>query len=170
MHLRDARVSYRCKTIASAVGPLKLVASPNGLAAILWEAERQNRVRLLAMEEGDHPVLLETARQLDDYFAGRRTAFSVPLDFAGTGFQKKVWQALLTIPFGETRNYGQVAAQIGLPAAVRAVGAANGRNPVSIIVPCHRVIGADGALTGYAGGLEAKAWLLGLETGSPLGI
>jgi methylated-DNA-[protein]-cysteine S-methyltransferase len=109
-------------------------------------------------------VLLETERQLKDYFGGKLEKFSVRLDFVGTEFQKKVWQALTTIPFGETRSYAQIAAQIGHPKAVRAVGAANGRNPISIIAPCHRVIGSNGKLTGFAGGLEAKALLLGIES------
>ena len=110
-----------------------------------------------------HPVLVETERQLEEYFAGRRKAFALTLDVAGTPFQRKVWNALLTIPFGETRSYGEIARQIGSPDAVRAVGAANGRNPVSIVAPCHRVIGATGKLTGFAGGLEVKARLLALE-------
>jgi methylated-DNA-[protein]-cysteine S-methyltransferase len=100
---------------------------------------------------------------LHEYFAGTRNHFELELDFAGTVFQKQVWQALLTIPFGETRSYSQIARQIGNPTAVRAVGAANGRNPISIIAPCHRVIGASGTLTGFAGGLEAKQYLLTLE-------
>jgi len=100
---------------------------------------------------------------LNDYFAGKRKFFSVELDFKGTSFQKKVWAALLTIPFGETRSYGQIAKQIKNPKAVRAVGAANGKNPVSIIAPCHRVIGSTGELRGFAGGLDAKARLLALE-------
>ena len=109
-------------------------------------------------------MLLETERQLNDYFAGKRKSFSLKLDFQGTEFQKKVWAALLTIPFGETRSYGQIAKQIKNPKAVRAVGAANGKNPMSIIAPCHRVIGSSGKLTGFAGGLEAKARLLALES------
>lgn len=108
-------------------------------------------------------MLAEARRQLSEYFAGQRQAFSVELDFQGTAFQSRVWQALLTIPFGETRSYKQIAVQIGSPAAVRAVGAANGRNPISIIAPCHRVIGASGKLTGFAGGLAAKDFLLRLE-------
>ncbi len=151
-------------TIPSPVGALKLVASDAGLVAILWENDRDGRVRLGAMNEmPDHPVLAEAARQLEDYFAGRRTAFDLPLDFRGSAFQKQVWAALLTIPFGETRSYGQIARQIGRPSASRAVGAANGRNPISIVAPCHRVIGTGGALTGFAGGLEAKAFLLAHE-------
>jgi methylated-DNA-[protein]-cysteine S-methyltransferase len=152
------------KTIPSPVGTLTLVASDAGLAAILWEDDRPGRVQLGELEEApDHPVLVETERQLTGYFAGARDAFDLPLDFRGTDFQKKVWAALLTIPFGETRSYGEVARQIGRPSASRAVGAANGRNPISIIAPCHRVIGTNGALTGFAGGLAAKQLLLGIE-------
>ena len=111
-------------------------------------------------------MLLETERQLREYFEGRRKVFDLKLDFSGTEFQQKVWSALLTIPYGETRSYAQIAKQIGRPDAVRAVGAANGRNPISLIVPCHRVIGSDGSLTGYAGGLPAKRALLELESGA----
>ena len=156
--------TYVAKTIRSPVGALTLIASNDGLAAILWENDRAGRVRLdVAAEDPKHPVLRETERQLADYFAGRRKAFDLTLDFAGTEFQKKVWRALLTIPFGETRSYAQIARQIGRPKAVRAVGAANGRNPISIVTPCHRVIGSGGALTGFAGGLDVKAQLLRLE-------
>jgi methylated-DNA-[protein]-cysteine S-methyltransferase len=159
-------MTYSYKMIDSPVGQLKLVASDKGLAAILWENENPKRVRLSALsEDPDNPILLETERQLAAYFAGKLKAFTVPLDFKGTEFQKSVWQALLTIPFGETRSYGEIARQIGQPTAVRAVGAANGRNPISIIAPCHRVIGSNGALTGYAGGLAAKERLLGIERG-----
>jgi methylated-DNA-[protein]-cysteine S-methyltransferase len=152
------------KTMTSPVGELKLVASDNGLAAILWENDnpRRNATGSLTADE-NHPVLCETEQQLNAYFAGTRTAFSIPLDFHGTEFQKQVWSALLTIPFGETRSYSQIAQQIHNPKAVRAVGAANGKNPISIVAPCHRVIGADGTLTGFAGGLAAKARLLALE-------
>ena len=108
-------------------------------------------------------MLLETERQLDEYFRGERKTFELTLDMSGTAFQRDVWRALLTIPFGETRSYSQIARQIGSPAAVRAVGAANGRNPIAIIAPCHRVVGATGKLTGFAGGLDAKARLLALE-------
>lgn len=155
---------YAYKIVDSPVGKLKLVASGKGLAAILWEKDDPDRVRLGPLvEEEDHPLLAETGRQLREYFDGRRRAFTVPLDFQGTAFQKQVWSALLTIPFGETRSYGAIARQIGRPAASRAVGAANGRNPISIIAPCHRVIGSNGALTGFAGGLAAKTCLLELE-------
>ena len=152
------------KTLPSPVGELTLVASGKGLTAILWENDHEGRVPLGEMtEDADHPVLVETAGQLEEYFTGRRKRFSVPLDFNGTDFQKAVWNALLTIPFGETRSYGEIALQLGNPKAVRAVGGANGKNPISIIAPCHRVIGSNGKLTGFAGGLEAKALLLKLE-------
>jgi methylated-DNA-[protein]-cysteine S-methyltransferase len=155
---------YFYKTMNSPVGVLQLIASDRGLAAILWEHDDPKRVRLSPLhQDQSHPVLLEAERQLQAYFARKLERFSVPLDFAGTEFQKKVWRALLTIPFGETRSYGQIAEQIGQPKAGRAVGAASGRNPISIIAPCHRVIGANGKLTGFAGGLEIKAALLGLE-------
>jgi len=152
------------KTIDSPVGELKLVASEAGLRAILWQDDSPRRVPLQNLiESEDDPILLEAERQLREYFAGERLEFSLPLDFSGTDFQRRVWQALLTIPYGETRTYAQIARQIGSPEAVRAVGAANGRNPISIVAPCHRVIGASGELRGFAGGLENKAWLLGLE-------
>ena len=151
------------KQMPSPVGRLKLVAGDGGLVAILWQDDDPNRVRLGAMIDGDHSVLAETESQLGDYFAGRSQSFSLPLDFRGTLFQKAVWQALLTIPFGETRGYGEIARQIGRPSASRAVGAANGRNQISIVAPCHRVLGSNGALTGFAGGLAAKDYLLGHE-------
>jgi methylated-DNA-[protein]-cysteine S-methyltransferase len=157
-------VTHYCKTIWSPVGELTLVADDRGLAAILWENDRPDRVRLGTLRESaDHPVLVETERQLAQYFAGTRRTFDVPLSFAGTDFQKRVWAALLAIPFGETRSYGEIADQLGAPGASRAVGAANGRNPISIIAPCHRVVGSNGKLTGFAGGLEAKRFLLDLE-------
>ena len=149
------------KTMDSPVGTLTLVAGDAGLVAILWPDDKPGRVRLDALtEDADHPVLAETARQLDAYFAGTLTRFRMALDLQGTDFQKQVWAALLTIPFGETRSYAQIAHQIGRPAAVRAVGAANGANPIALIVPCHRVIGSNGSLTGYAGGLPLKRKLL----------
>ncbi|WP_180113832.1 methylated-DNA--[protein]-cysteine S-methyltransferase [Acinetobacter sp. YH12063] len=148
----------------SPVGQLKLVAHETALVAVLWENENPNRVRLAALvEDLQHPILLKTAQQLNEYFAGKRQQFDLPLDFEGTEFQQQVWQALLTIPFGETRSYKQIAAQIGNVKAVRAVGAANGKNPISIIAPCHRVVGANGKLVGFAGGLENKEILLKIE-------
>ena len=159
-----AKPRYAYKTMQSPVGLLTLVATDRGLAAILWEKERAGRVNVeLEHEERRHPVLLEAEQQLREYFDGRRTSFTLKLDVAGTDFQRQVWHALLTIPFGETRSYAEIARQIGRPRAVRAVGAANGRNPLSIVAPCHRVIGTNGKLTGFAGGLDTKAFLLALE-------
>lgn len=150
--------------MASPVGILKLVATEQALVAVLWENEHPKRVRLAELvEQSDHPVLLETEKQLNEYFAAKRQQFDLPLDFEGTEFQKKVWQALLNIPFGETRSYRDIAEQIGNVKAVRAVGAANGKNPISIIVPCHRVVGINGKLVGFAGGLDNKQILLTLE-------
>ena len=152
------------KEIDSPVGLLKLVAHDQALVAVLWENESPNRVRVVMLiEDQNHPVLLNTQQQLTEYFNQTRTIFDLALDFQGTDFQKKVWQALLTIPFGETRSYKQIAEQIGNVKAVRAVGAANGKNPISIIAPCHRVVGANGKLVGFAGGLENKEILLKIE-------
>jgi methylated-DNA-[protein]-cysteine S-methyltransferase len=163
-------MAYSYKTINSPVGELKLIASDIGLAAILWENDDPKRVRLASLiENPDDPILLETERQLGAYFAGKLKTFNVPLDFKGTEFQKSVWEALLTIPFGETRSYREIAKQIGKPTAFRAVGAANGKNPISIIAACHRVIGSNGELTGFAGGLAAKERLLGIESGRAAG-
>jgi methylated-DNA-[protein]-cysteine S-methyltransferase len=162
-------MTFTYRFIDSPVGQLKLVAKGARLAAVLWPNERPNRVLLGAMDEDAGSEILEqTERQLTEYFAGRRQRFELELAFHGTEFQQKVWQALLDIPFGETRSYLDIALQIGNPAAVRAVGAANGRNPISIIAPCHRVIGSSGALTGFAGGLEAKHLLLSLEGYRPV--
>jgi methylated-DNA-[protein]-cysteine S-methyltransferase len=143
---------------------LKLVASDKGLIAVLWEDDKPNRVRLGELAKSQsHPVLREAEQQLGEYFEGKRRSFSVALDMRGTPFQKNVWEALLAIPFGETRSYRDLAKKLGKPEATRAVGAANGRNPLSIIVPCHRVIGSNGKLKGFAGGLETKARLLEFE-------
>jgi methylated-DNA-[protein]-cysteine S-methyltransferase len=157
-------MTFSYKTIPSPVGELKLVASRHGLSAILWEDDDPARVRLGPLvEDAAHPILVEAGQQIGEYFAGTRKVFTVPLDFHGTDFQKSVWAALLAIPYGETRSYAEIARAVGRPTAFRAVGAANGRNPISIIAPCHRVIGTNGALAGFAGGLKAKELLLGLE-------
>ena len=151
--------------ISSPVGMLKLVAHDQALVAVLWENENPKRVRLAELIENmQHPILLETQKQLNEYFNNKRQVFDLPLDFEGTEFQQKVWQALLTIPFGETRSYKEIAEQVGNVKAVRAVGAANGKNPISIIAPCHRVVGANGKLVGFAGGLGNKDVLLKLES------
>lgn len=159
-------MSHFYKTMKSPVGELKLIASEGGLSAILWENDDPNRVRLGATSKDDnHPVLIETEHQLTEYFSGKRRTFSLRLAPVGTEFQQRVWKELQKIPFGETRSYGDLARQIGKPSASRAVGAANGRNPISIVIPCHRVIGSSGKLTGFAGGLEVKARLLAFESG-----
>ena len=119
---------------------------------------------LTQIEKRETALIKKTDKQLKEYFSGKRREFDLPLSFSGTDFQKRVWGALLTIPYGETRSYGQIAAQIGNPKACRAVGMANNRNPISIICPCHRVIGADGSLVGYGGGLKNKRLLLDLES------
>jgi methylated-DNA-[protein]-cysteine S-methyltransferase len=152
------------KEIESPVGELKLVASANALVAVLWELERPNRVKLGGLKlDPSHPILLETERQLSEYFAGKRTQFDLPLEPCGTEFQMKVWRALRDIPFGQTRSYLDLAKIVGSSKASRAIGASTGKNPLSIIVPCHRVVGSNGSLTGFAGGLERKAKLLDLE-------
>ncbi len=157
-------MSLSYKYYPSPVGKLKLVASELGLVALLWENDNPKRVPLEeSVQDEHHPVLMLAEKELEEYFANKRSTFSVPLDTRGTHFQAQVWKALQDIPFGETRSYGQLASRLGRPGAARAVGAANGRNPVSIIVPCHRVIGASGNLTGFAGGLEVKERLLTLE-------
>jgi methylated-DNA-[protein]-cysteine S-methyltransferase len=157
-------MNYFFKEMNSPVGRLKLVGSDRGLAAVLWEDDDPKRVRIREyMRDDDHPVLVEAEKQLKEYFAGSRKDFTLELDPMGTDFQKEVWKALAAIPYGETRSYGDIAREIGNVKAVRAVGAANGKNPISIVVPCHRVVGASGELTGFAGGLEAKACLLSLE-------
>ena len=157
-------MSLLYKTMSSPVGELTLVANESALAAILWENDKPTRVRLGPMRAiANTPILNEAEQQLNEYFAGTRTRFELALDFVGTEFQRKVWAALLTIPFGETRSYSDIALQIGNANAVRAVGAANGKNPISIVAPCHRVIGKSGDLTGFAGGVETKKILLDLE-------
>ena len=151
------------RTMNSPVGRLKLIASEKGLAAVLWDNDPR-RVRVCcASANKANETLLEAERQLREYFDGKRTKFSLPLDLQGTEFQTKVWESLLGIPFGKTLSYSEIARRIGKPKASRAVGAAVGRNPIAIIVPCHRIIGASGQLTGFAGGLEIKEKLLKLE-------
>jgi methylated-DNA-[protein]-cysteine S-methyltransferase len=145
----------------SPVGELTLVASNDGLCAVLWPCDN-GRVDFAAELRADpgHPVLTQAAAQLGEYFEGTRQSFDLPLDLRGTDFQVTVWESLAQVKFGQTSTYGAQAAAIGKPAAVRAVGAANGKNPVSIVLPCHRIVGKDGSLTGFAGGLDAKRYLL----------
>jgi methylated-DNA-[protein]-cysteine S-methyltransferase len=159
-------------TFQSPLGKMIVAATDKGLAGLWFDGQRHLPPELTGPpvwpDKPGHPVLKKVIAQLTEYFSGQRSSFDVPLDLAyGTAFQQSVWQALLKIPQGGTASYGEVSQRIGKPAAVRAVGAAVGRNPVSIIVPCHRVMGAGGALTGYAGGLARKSALLKLE-GVPL--
>lgn len=150
------------------LGAMTLAATQRGLSGVWFDGQRHGPDTSAWRRDPEHPVLQMAIQQLDQYFAGQRTAFDLPLDLqAGTPFQQQVWQALRRIPPGATTSYGSLSAAIGKPAAVRALGAAVGRNPVSIVVPCHRVLGADGSLTGYAGGLERKTALLSLEGATP---
>lgn len=154
-------------TIDSPVGPLRVVASSVGVRAVLWPSDDATRVPDLAridleatVPSGVRRTIDEVARQLAEYFDGTRTAFDLPLDAVGSEFQREAWLALRQIPFGETITYGEQAARMGDRNKARAVGAANGRNPISIIVPCHRVVGSNGSLTGFAGGVNTKQYLL----------
>jgi methylated-DNA-[protein]-cysteine S-methyltransferase len=145
------------------VGKLTLVEKDGALAGCYLETYTPPEAERRAT-----PLLERAKQQLDEYFAGKRDDFDLPLELAGTDFQRAVWKALTKIPFGQTRSYADIAKAIGKPSAVRAVGAANGANPVAVIVPCHRVIGSDGSLTGYGGGLPRKKWLLAHENRLPL--
>ena len=152
--------------VESPVGPLTLIASDKGLRAVLWMQDADTRVRVGPIDGGAHDpngVLDVAAEQLGEYFAGDRVDFDVPLDPVGSDFQRSAWDALRTIPYGETVSYAEQARRMGDARKARAVGAANGKNPISIIVPCHRVVGSDGSLTGFAAGVETKAWLLDHE-------
>ena len=142
----------------SPVGPLTLVSSGDALSQILFESQKYGKVPVATNTHSE--VLDEARRQLDAYFAGKLRDFDLPLAPEGSDFQLRVWKALETIPFGATRSYGEIATAIGAPKAMRAVGAANGRNPLPIVVPCHRVIGANGSLTGFGGGMARMEWLL----------
>ncbi len=163
-------------TVGSTDGPLgRLVlgADDSGVCLLEFTDRRRIETQLASLRsafrrplvEGDHPMLERLRAQLAEYFDGRRRTFDLPLRLAGTPFQERVWNALLTIPYGEVRSYGEIARAIGAPSAVRAVGRANGTNRIAIVVPCHRVIGADGSIVGYGGGMRRKEWLLGLERG-----
>ena len=146
-------------TLKSPVGLLRLYATEGALTGIYLE-NHKGAPELTASERGDLPVLLAARRQLEEYFAGERVSFELPLEPEGTPFQQTVWKALREIPLGDTWSYAQLARHVGRAGAARAVGSANGKNPLSIVVPCHRVVGTDGKLTGYAGGVNAKRWLL----------
>lgn len=153
--------------IDSPYGPLTLVATDGSLCGV-YMTDQRHRPPEESFGDRDPGPFTETARQLDAYFAGELTDFDLPFSLVGTPFQRSVWEQLLRIPFGETRTYGELAEALGNPAASRAVGLANGKNPISVIVPCHRVIGANGNLTGYGGGLPRKQRLLDFERGSAL--
>nr|WP_241262784.1 methylated-DNA--[protein]-cysteine S-methyltransferase [Parahaliea mediterranea] len=147
-------------TVDSPIGPLQLVSNGTALLEIRFPGMHRGAA---PPATGEDPALSAGARQLAEYFAGRRRHFDLPLAAGGTAFQQQVWRALEAIPFGETRSYRDIAVHIGRERAVRAVGAANGRNPLPIVVPCHRVVGSDGTLTGFAGGLAIKRQLLTME-------
>ncbi len=153
--------------VGSPVGPLLIAAETDALVAIEFQRNRHPVVRDGDWREGDNDVLREAERQLGEYFEGDRRSFALPLAPRGTPFQRSVWATLAEIPYGATWSYRDVAMHLGKPDAVRAVGAANGRNPIPIVLPCHRVIGADGSLTGFGGGLPTKAFLLRLEGAFP---
>lgn len=151
-------------TMDTQIGRLTLVADQGSLTAVyMGDHRHQPEADAFGPRDDDAVPLPEARRQLTEYFAGERTEFDLPLTPAGTEFQQRVWTVLRTIPYGRTWSYGELAAAVGNPKASRAVGSANGRNPISIIVPCHRVIGSTGAITGYGGGIERKQALLDLE-------
>jgi methylated-DNA-[protein]-cysteine S-methyltransferase len=157
-----------CTHYASPLGAMLLAASNDGLAGVWFEGQKHGPDRSGWREDPAHPMLQQAVRQLQEYFGGQRTQFDLSLDLRwGTAFQQSVWQALLAIPPGRTTSYAALGRQLGRPLAARAIGAAVGRNPMSVIVPCHRVLGTAGTLTGYAGGLERKTALLQLEGAWP---
>ncbi len=157
--------TLKYKIIRSPVGALKIIVTESALTAILWDNEKLNRVRLDQMiEDSKDSLILETEKQLNEYFNHRRTEFNLPLETQGTSFQKDVWELLNQIPYGSIHTYKDIAHGVHRPKAVRAVGTAIGRNPISIVIPCHRVIASNGGLAGFAGGLDRKKILLDLES------
>ena len=168
MQAPDRSPEFTQSVVASPIGPLTLVAAGGALAGVYMDAQRHlpGTVAEAAPASQDGPdaaPLAAAARQLTEYFAGQRTEFDLPLEMAGTDFQRRVWAALREIPYGETVSYGELARGLGKASASRAVGLANGKNPFAVVVPCHRVVGSDGSLTGYGGGLDRKRFLLALE-------
>jgi len=165
------------RRLPTPLGEMLAVASPQGLCLLEFVGQKgveRELAQVLAarggvLEEGDSALLRQTGTELAEYFAGRRQAFGVPLDMVGTPFQREAWHALVAIPYGQTRSYAEQARAIGRPTATRAIAAANGQNKISIVVPCHRVIGSDGSLTGFGGGLPRKRALLELESGGGQG-
>lgn len=157
-------MKYFYTILESPVGEITLIADDKSLCAIYWPNQEPDATKFPNLEKNDSSKVLKSAlRQLNDYFIGKRTEFDLPLRPVGTKFQEQVWKALTKIAYGDTVSYGDIASDINNPKAVRAVGAAIGKNPISIIIPCHRVIGSDGKLTGFAGGLSTKEFLLNLE-------
>lgn len=154
-------------TFRSPQGPMLITATPRGLAGVYFKGQKYFPDGRNWRRDGRHPVLRRARRELGEYFAGKRTRFDVPLDPQGTAFQRKVWKAIGKVAFGRTLTYGELAKRAGHPGSARAAGAATGRNPIGIIVPCHRIVGANGALTGYAGGLSRKRKLLAMEGALP---
>lgn len=153
--------TYVQTAFPSPVGELTVIGSESGVRAVLWPNDRPGRVTIDHLVTPDRDGRLDMALdQLEEYFSGARRTFTVPLVVSGTDFQRAVWRRLAEIPYGSTASYGEVATAIGRPSAARAVGAATGLNPISVIIPCHRLVGSTGALTGFAGGLDAKRWLL----------
>lgn len=164
MKYMETKQSLVYKDMASPVGKIRLMATHVGLTALLWEGEGDVKTKLpAAVRKDEDGILVQTERQLGAYFAKQRKVFDIPLDLKGTDFQLRVWNALLAIPYGATKTYGALARTLGDIKAVRAVGGALNKNPIAIIVPCHRVVGASGKLVGFAGGLENKSILLDLE-------
>lgn len=160
--LNMKKLQWHMKTM---IGSIYLVASSKGLQGIFWDKQEVPMAKSLADDSKEVQMLAKTVQQLEEYFSGKRKKFNLSFDITGTAFQRQVWNALSDIPYGETRSYKDIARVIKNPKAVRAVGTANGKNPLSIIVPCHRVIAADGTLGGYGGGLPIKSELLKLELG-----
>lgn len=160
---RSVTEAHAAVVVDSPVGRLYLAATDEGLTHVLFVAQMDGQPRAVPGTGAAARIVRETKRQLADYFAGRRQEFDVPLAPDGTAFQRAVWKALAEVPYGQTISYAELARRMRRPRAVRAVGAANGANPIPIILPCHRIVGADGTLTGYGGGLETKRRLLSLE-------
>lgn len=161
----SAGVEFARARVSAPFGDLTVVASDAGVRYVTFDndAHPKSYVGMTVTNNASHPVVARTVRQLNEYLAGKRREFDVPLDLVGTEFQVQAWRALADVPFGSTTSYARQAASIGRPTATRAIGAANGRNPVVIVLPCHRIVGADGSLTGFGGGLPVKKWLLDHE-------
>ncbi len=158
----SADATFARARVAAPFGDLTVVASDAGVRVVSFgnDAHPKSVANITVVDDASHPVVARAVQQLDEYLVGARTSFDLPLDLVGTEFQVKAWRALAAVPFGATATYAQQAASVGRPTATRAIGAANGRNPVAIVLPCHRIIGADGSLTGFGGGLPVKKWLL----------